>query len=131
VIFFSSTSIAEYWCEEGFRLLSGIFLNHLGPDASSYAVIHLLADKSVHVGLFLILAMLLWKAIADGQWKITLILMFGAFIGSCSEFLQNFFPGRDPAVRDVLINVGGTALGIAASFTMTKLQVRREMRVET
>jgi len=34
--------------------------------------------------------------------------------------LQRFFPGRDPALRDVLINVGGTALGVAASVLAAK-----------
>jgi VanZ family protein len=131
VILFSSTSVAEKTCEEGFRWLSSTFLSHLGPDTSSYAVIHLLADKSVHVCLFLVLALLLWKAILGEKWKIILILLLGAFIGSCNEYLQSFFPGRDPAVTDILINISGTALGIAATLTFTKLQSQREVRVET
>ena len=131
VIFFSSTSTADQWGEQGFNWLTGIFFSHLGPESSSYAVFHLLAHKSVHIFLFLVLALLLWKAIPDGNWKITQILVIGALIGSCSEFLQRFFPGRDPAVTDVLINVAGTGLGIAATLTFQKLQLQRELRVET
>ena len=131
VIFFSSTSIADQWGEQGFNWLSSIFFSHLGPDTSSYSIFHLLAHKSVHIFLFLVLALLLWKAVPEGEWKITLILVLGAFIGSCSEFLQRFFPGRDPAIRDVLINVGATGLGIFACLTVKKLQLQRELRVET
>ena len=131
VIFFSSTSIADQWGEQGFNWLLSIFFSHSGPGTSSYAIFHLLAHKSVHVFLFLVLALLLWKSVPDGEWKIALILVFGAFIGSCSEFLQRFFPGRDPAIRDVLINVAATGLGIFACLTVKKLQLQRELRVET
>ena len=131
VIFFSSTSIADHWGEQGFNWLSSIFFRHLGPDASSYAILHLLAHKSVHIFLFMVLALLLWRSVPDGEWKITLILVCGAFIGSCSEFLQRFFPGRDPAIRDVLINVAATALGIFASLSLEKLHLQRELRAET
>jgi VanZ family protein len=80
---------------------------------SVYSFFHLLADKGFHVTLFLVLAVLLWKALSPGPWKVARILILGAILGSASEFLQSFFPGRDPAVRDVLINIAGTAFGIA------------------
>jgi VanZ family protein len=126
VIFFSSTSLASQWCEEGFRFLSGIIFSHLHPDDSSYGLIHLLADKSVHVGLFLVLALLLWRILPNAPWKIAAILVFGALVGSASEFLQRFFPGRDPAVRDVLINIGGTAIGAAVCLMWIKYRSRTE-----
>ena len=80
---------------------------------SVHSFVHLLADKGFHVTLFLILALLLWKIVPPGPWKIARILIAGGILGSASEFLQSFFPGRDPAIRDVLINVAGTAFGIA------------------
>ncbi len=113
VIFFSSTSLAAEWCEEGFHFLAGILFGHFGPDNSSYRLIHLLADKSVHVTLFLVLALLLWKVFVNARFKIVFILLAGALVGSASEFLQRFFPGRDPALRDVLINFVSTAVGVA------------------
>jgi VanZ family protein len=125
VIFFSSTSLASQWCEEAFRFVSAILFGHLRPD-SSYGLIHLLADKGVHVSLFLVLAVLLWKILPNGQWKIAYVLLVGALVGSASEFLQSFFPGRDPALRDVLINVAGTAFGVAASVARTKHRPRTE-----
>jgi VanZ family protein len=67
-----------------------------------------------------VLAVLLWQALRHSEKKIWFILLSGAAVGSCSEFLQRFFPGRDPAIRDVLINIGGTAIGIAFCIVVTK-----------
>jgi VanZ family protein len=114
IIFLSSTTTAGVWSEEAFRWLSGLFLGRvMQAGNSAYGFIHLLADKGFHVALFLVLAVLLWKIVPPGPWKIARVLIVGGIVGSASEFLQSFFPGRDPAIRDVLINVAGTAVGIA------------------
>lgn len=126
LIFFSSTSAASQWCEQAFHFLSAMIFNHLRPDESSYGLIHLLADKGVHVSLFFVLALLLWKMLPAAQWKIARILLCGALVGSASEFLQRFFPGRDPAVRDVLINIAGTAVGVATCVAWIKQRSREE-----
>lgn len=120
VIFFSSSSLAGQSSEQAFSALSHL-LTHLQPGTSSYDVVHLLADKSVHICLFAVFAILLWGALGNASKKITWILLIGAFIGSCSELLQNFFPGRDPAIRDVVINIGGTALGVMVRIAISKL----------
>ncbi|MGI9073115.1 MAG: VanZ family protein [Bryobacteraceae bacterium] len=125
VIFFSSTSLASQWCEQAFHFLSAMIFGHLGPD-SSYGLIHLLADKGVHVSLFCVLALLLWRSLPDVRWKTARILLVGAAVGSASEFLQSFFPGRDPALRDVLINVAGTAFGIGVSVAWIKHRSRTQ-----
>lgn len=124
VIFFSSTSIAAESCETAFRFVSGILFPHLRTEDVSYGWLHLVADKGFHVALFFVLATLLWNLLSNPRWKKARILLAGAVVGSCSEFLQRFFPGRDPAIRDVLINIGGTALGIAAMLTITRLRSR-------
>lgn len=121
VIFFSSSSVAGQTSEEAFNALSHLF-TRLQPGTSPYDVVHLLADKSVHIFLFAVFAVLLWGAFAMTARKVLWILLMGALIGSCSELLQNFFPGRDPAIRDVLINIGGTALGVALSALISKLR---------
>ncbi len=104
-----------------------MFLSQLRPNSSPYGVIHLLADKSVHVGLFCVLAILLWKALPNTARKPLIILAIGALVGSCSEFLQRFFPDRDPAIRDVLINIGGTALGILLQGSYRRFLVRSDV----
>jgi VanZ family protein len=127
VIFFSSSSLAGKSSEEAFSALSHLF-TYLQPGTSSYDVVHLLADKSVHIGLFAVFAVLLWDALGNVSKKAGWILLIGAIIGSCSELLQNFFPGRDPAIRDVFINIGGTALGLVCRAVISKLRrPEREM----
>ena len=112
VIFFSSTSLASRWCESTFTYVSGVLFSQLHPHSSPYEWVHLLADKGLHVTLFCVLAILLWQALPKSRQKVLAIIACGAVVGSCSEFLQRFFPDRDPAIRDVLINVAGTALGV-------------------
>lgn len=128
VIFFSSTSLASKWCEELFRWLSGLLFTRLPPSDPSYDVLHLVADKGLHVTMFLVLALLLWKAYSSKRRKVWLILLTGLVVGSCSEFLQRFFPGRDPAVRDVLINLGGTALGVCLVLLVSRFRSRPDLR---
>lgn len=130
VIFLSSTSLAGEKSERAFSYLSDIFLARLPTDTSAAGVVHLLADKSVHVGLFCVLGMLLWKTLPIARRKIAVVLLQGAIIGSCSEFLQRFFPGRDPAISDVLINIGGTAIGIAISVAIARLRVPTRELIE-
>lgn len=130
VIFFSSTSLASEWCESLFSRLSEALLGQLHPHSSSYDLVHLLAGKGLHVTLFAVLAILLWQALPNTQRKVVTILLWGAIVGSCSEFLQRYFPGRDPAVRDVLINVAGTALGIAICAITTRDETYVEAPLE-
>lgn len=122
VIFFSSTSTAGRWSENAFRYLTSAFRS---TDPPHFDLIHLLADKSVHVGLFCMLAILLWQALYHSRAKALKIIGLGAVVGSCSEFLQRFFPDRDPAVRDVLINIGGTCLGIAVCVAIIRFSRSR------
>ena len=121
VIFFSSSSLAGKSSEDAFSALSRLLLAQLQPGTPPYQIVHLLADKSVHIGLFAIFAVLLWKASADTRRRIGWILLLGAVTGTCSEILQSFFPGRDPAFTDVLINIAGTALGISISAMLSNL----------
>ncbi|MGH9620452.1 MAG: VanZ family protein, partial [Bryobacteraceae bacterium] len=129
VIAFSSTSMAGQGSQEAFVSLSSILFRYLHPSYTEYLIIHFLADKGVHVALFAVLGILLWQAIPAWRWKPVVILVVGAFVGSCSEFLQSFFPGRHAEIRDVLINVGGTALGLGICFAISRL--RRHRRQHT
>ncbi len=122
VIFFSSTTLAGESSQEAFSALSQLLMKNLQPGTSSYNLIDLLADKSVHIGLFFVFAILLWRALPNVSRKLVCILLIGAVIGSCSELLQMFFPGRDPAIRDVLINIAGTGLGLVFSVAISKVR---------
>lgn len=125
VIAFSSTSMAGQGSEQAFFSLSSVLFRYLHPSYTEYLTIHFLADKGVHVTLFAVLGILLWQAIPSWRWNAAIILAAGAVVGSFSEFLQSFFPGRDPAIRDVLINIGGTALGLVICFVISRLRRHR------
>lgn len=125
VIAFSSTSMAGRGSEAAFFSLSAVLFRYLHPSYTEYLVIHFLADKSVHVIMFAVLGILLWQAIPSWRWKLVIILAVGGVVGSCSEWLQSFFPGRDPAIRDVLINVGSTALGLIICSAISRLRRHR------
>jgi VanZ family protein len=125
VIFFSSTSLASKWAEESFRTLAQLIFGNLNPFSGSYGLFYLLTDKGFHVAMFCVFAVLLWRTLAHAENKVWVILIAGAITGCCSELLQRLFPDRDPAVRDVLINVGGTALGIAACIVASRWKQRR------
>ena len=90
-------------------------MSSLPRDSNSFGVIHLVADKGLHVTLFAVLGILLFQAITNPRRKIVQILLFGLIVGCCSEYLQSFFPDRDPAIRDVFINLAGTGVGVLVS----------------
>lgn len=129
VIFFSSTSTALLWSESAFGFLSHLVLSGLPHDSTSFGIIHLAADKGLHVTLFAVLALLLSIAMLSPNLKVIRILLFGLFIGCCSEYLQSFFPDRDPAVRDVFINLSGTAIGVAISALIGNSRFARRNRI--
>ncbi len=111
-IFLSSTSAARV-CDGLFHYGYGVLVGTSNPVV--YERVHFIAEKGVHVLLFAALGMLLWKLVPETGWKAVLVLLLGSFVGVCSELLQRFFPRRDPTLRDVLINMAGTALGIMLS----------------
>ena len=127
VIFFSSTSLAGRSCEHLFGFLVATYFKSLRPHIGFYQPLHLVAEKSVHVCLFLVLAALLAKALPNQLRKFGLILSIGLVIGSCSEYLQSFFPGRDPALRDVCLNAAATALGAAIVLGLKRNRLQPEL----
>lgn len=126
LIFFSSTSIAGERSERAYEWVAITLLRH-PPHHGGEDWLHFLAAKSVHLTLFTVFAILLWNALPALRWKFALIISIGLATGICSELLQRLFPDRDPAVRDVLINLGATILGA----TIMWLRTRRPLSPET
>jgi VanZ family protein len=120
LIFFSSTSLAERLSEEAFNALSALLFQSWRSAPGLYHPIHLLADKGVHVSLFAVFAVLLWNALPEFVHKLGYVILAGTVVGCGSEFLQRFFPGRDPAWRDVCINAAATALGAVISLWLSE-----------
>jgi VanZ family protein len=122
LIFFSSTSVAGEWADWSFHAITRRFFSDLRPSGARYMMWNFAAEKSVHVIAFAILAILLWKIIPDVPWRFVAILSAGLVAACASELLQRLFPGRDPTIRDVIINVAGIALGSLASLTFSSLR---------
>lgn len=111
LIFFSSTSLAAAWSDRAFALVVAALRRWavpVGPPGNLY----FLMEKGFHFTLFLVLSLLLGRAIDGVRHKTGAILLFGLVIGSASEYLQCFFSGRDPALRDVALNVISVVAGL-------------------
>ena len=123
IVLFSSTSLAGKASDAAF---SGFFVAHLrrydSYDLYHRYQVHFLAEKSVHIIMFMVLALLLWRVLPGMPGKGGTVFLCGALIGCCSELAQVLFPGRDPALRDVLINILGTGIGTAFSFSRSGFQ---------
>ena len=127
VVLFSSSSMAGRWCDRTFDTvyLHVVYRNVLGYRGwlrSFHPILHLLAEKSIHFGLFFIFATLFWKASENTPRKAPLILVSGLVLGALAEFLQRFAPGRDPAGRDIVIDFVGAAMGVASCIALGRLR---------
>ena len=112
LIMFSSTSLAAEYSERGFAWLYGSILGKLSRSHATFDRLHFVSEKGLHLTLFLVLGVLLSKLFTATRWRrLAEVVLLGLIVGSASEVLQRLFPGRDPAIRDVLINVAGTLLG--------------------
>ena len=120
LVFFSSTSLAGEWAEIAFHAIVGSSATALSEHFTG--VLHLIADKGFHVFMFAVLALLLSQVFeARTNGTMAAVLVIAGIVGISSEVLQAFFPDRDPAIRDVLINFSGAVLGI-----LINLQVARK-----
>lgn len=95
-----------------------------GPDLSGH-------DKSVHVVIYLILGMLLLRALIRGQrWRVgsaaSGTILFGGVFGALQELNQTYIPGRSGTVDDFLANLAGLILAVALVTTYHVL--RRDHR---
>jgi len=103
------------------------FLLWLKPGMTSETiwVIIVVMRYCAHVGEYMVLALLVWRALRWGtSMSVRMSTLCGVVLLGCTlfaasdEFHQRFVKSRTPSVRDVLLDVGGASLGllIAASF---------------
>jgi len=117
LIFFSSTSLAAKYCERLYQFVRVHLLPSMIGMSGTEGVLHLIAEKGVHFTLFFTFGFLVAHLVHGSPWgRLAKIAVFGLVVGSGSEFLQSFFPGRDPAIRDVVLNLVSAALGGLATL---------------
>jgi VanZ family protein len=120
LIFGASTSLGR---PENTSLFVRPFLLWLNPRMSEETIekIHFVVRKTAHFVEYSILGLLLWRLIHfDPAWaacrsrELLTALLVAALYGASDEFHQCFVPGRQAAVRDVLLDTCGAAFGLAA-----------------
>ena len=118
VIFVGSTSGMS--AEETSRYVVP-FLLWLKPGMSPNAIwiILVVARKCAHLIEYMVLALLLWRALRSVPTLRTKTLMvLGTVLLGCAlfavsdEFHQTFVKSRTPSVRDVFLDIGGAFLGL-------------------
>jgi VanZ family protein len=91
------------------------------------------ARKGVHLTIYAVLAMLLWRAIRQPVpndrrpwiWKhAVLALLLAAVYAASDELHQRFVPNRDGCVRDVFIDSCGSAAGLLAVWQVGRWRKR-------
>ena len=104
---------------------------HISKPAVDDAVFY--ARKGVHLTIYAVLAMLLWRAIRQPVrndqrpwiWKHAgLALLLAACYAAGDEFHQPFIPNRDGCVRDVVIDTCGSAAGLLAVWQIGRWRKR-------
>lgn len=120
MILFSSTSAAARICDAVFYgVLGRFFFAASGHD--TIRAIHFVLEKGTHLTLFFVFGLLLIRAdFGSMTRRVPFVLAAGAVLGIAAEYLQTFFVGRDPAIRDALIDLFGTCLGVLAVAMFTK-----------
>lgn len=100
-----------------------------------FETLHTLFRKSAHFFAYLVLGLLLVKALLRNGvafrramlWAFALSVLYAA----SDEFHQLFIPGRSGEVRDVLIDSTGAATGLLGYWFSAKLKWQHAKKAET
>ncbi len=125
LIAFTSTSLAGEVCDRAFHSVMALSFGPVRPHSFGFLLLHFIAEKGVHLALFAALAMLLSYVMPNERWRTSVILLIAFTSGALSEWLQSFFPGRDPALRDVAINFCGAVFGLILSNFLCRRTLKR------
>ena len=80
-------------------------------------------DKLAHLGVYLVLGLLLARALPHGPW---IAVALGWAYGASDEVHQMFVPGRSPDVADWVADAVGVTLGV---FLFQRWAARRAGRI--
>jgi VanZ family protein len=104
---------------------------HLDDDTVNQVVFY--ARKGVHLTIYAILAMFLWRAVRQPvrndrrpwSWKQAgLALLLAALYAASDEYHQTLVPHRDGCVRDVIIDTCGSTAGLLAIWQVGRWRKR-------
>ena len=110
-------------------------LRWFDPDITMQEIydFNLFFRKSCHFFQFLILALLIWRT--RGSWRFVspkadfrfslFVLLLSALFAAGSEIIQRFVVSRTSELRDVLIDLSGSVLGIIIALIVEAIYTRR------
>ena len=132
LIFGASTSLGRP--ENTSRFIVPILL-WLDPDMPKETIekVHFVVRKTAHFVEYSILGLLLWRLVQfDPAWapsrsrQYLTALLLAALYAASDEFHQKFVPGREAAVRDVLLDTCGAGFGLAAVWAARRLRPKKK-----
>ena len=101
------------------------------PTASRIYWQDFIVKKSAHLFVYAVLAVFLYRSLKlTTHYSQPYLLLFTIAITTLyaitDEFHQSFTPGREPALRDVFVDVAGGSLGLGLTLTfrLSKLKER-------
>ena len=109
------------------------FLLWLDPKMSEETIekVHYAIRKTAHFTEYGVLGLLLWRLLHFDPWwakwrtrEFLMALLLAALYAASDEFHQKFVPGREAAVRDVMIDTCGAGAGLAALRLARRLRRR-------
>ncbi len=88
--------------------------------------------KSAHILEYFTLSLLTFRALResgmDSKKALIYALFFSSLYGISDEYHQSFTPGREPKIRDVIIDLTGSLLGVISlkyfAFISTRSRIR-------
>ena len=108
------------------------FLLWLNPHMSEESInlVHHCVRKTAHAVEYAILGFLIWRVVQSAPALAShrparhfrLALLLAALYAVTDETHQIFVPGRDAAVRDVLLDTCGAGLGLAVTWCALRLR---------
>lgn len=107
LILYSSTATAERFCDKAYDEVLACIAGNRGLSVDAEDNDRFWPKKIMHSALFIILGYLLVKAAGHSTESTAVYtIALGTVVGISSELVQLGFPSREPAIRDVLINIG-------------------------
>jgi VanZ family protein len=87
--------------------------------------VHYVVRKTAHAVEYAILGILIWRVVRTfaahhPAWHFRFALLLAALYAATDEAHQIFVPGREAAVRDVLLDTCGAGIGLALVWGVTR-----------
>ena len=101
-----------------------LLLRLLGRDPDEMHTGHGLLRKIAHFTEFTCLGMSLFWLLSMLRKKFHIPFLCGFLVACTDEIIQCFIPDRGPAVKDVLIDTAGVAVGIGRLLAVTAIKTK-------